>query len=92
VLPHLLERRLAAAIAAGAGMDIHTVTREYEAWVAAQTPLIAGATEHKHKRMAEAPFLLFGGTFYRWTQLWPKICPALATVSKTITYWKAWRR
>jgi uncharacterized protein (DUF2252 family) len=60
-------------------MDIYTATRKYEAWVAAQTPLIAGDIELKHKRMAEAPFLLFRGTFYRWAQLWPKLCPALAT-------------
>jgi hypothetical protein len=62
-------------------MDIHTATRKYEAWVTTQTPLIAGDIELKHKRMAESAFLLFRGTFYRWAQLWPKICPALATAA-----------
>jgi hypothetical protein len=65
-------------------MDIHTATRKYEAWVAAQTPLIAEDLELKHKRMAEAPFLLFRGTFYRWAQLWPRLCPALATAADTL--------
>src|SRR5216683_504454 len=65
-------------------MDIQTATRTYEAWVAAQTPLIAGDIELKHKRMAETPFLLFRGSFYRWAQLWPKLCPALATAAKIL--------
>jgi uncharacterized protein (DUF2252 family) len=31
----------------------------------------------KHKQMAESPVQFLRGTFYRWTQLFPEICPEL---------------
>jgi len=32
----------------------------------------------KHRRMAESAFTLLRGTFYRWYQLWPRVCSTLA--------------
>lgn len=34
--------------------------------------------------MAEAPFPFFRATFYRWLQLWPEICPELASGPRTL--------
>src|SRR5712671_1553650 len=59
-------------------MDIKQATQAYERWLAKQIPLIEKDLRLKHQRMAESPFEFFRATFYRWVQLWPEICPALA--------------
>jgi len=59
-------------------MHITTATREYEAWVAGHTPMVRGQLFTKHKRMAQDPVQVLRGTFYRWTQMWPDVCPELA--------------
>jgi hypothetical protein len=33
---------------------------------------------HKHQAMRQAVFPFFRGTFYRWAQLWPEVCPECA--------------
>lgn len=57
--------------------DIITTTREYEAWVAAQLPLVSGDLALKHERMAQDPFSFLRATFYRWAQRFPVECPDL---------------
>lgn len=59
-------------------MTIDEATREYEAWVAGFTPLVADDVVLKHRRMAEDPFPFLRATFYRWVQRWPEVCPDLA--------------
>jgi hypothetical protein len=34
--------------------------------------------EKKHEKMAEGPFPFLRATFYRWVELWPKVCRRLA--------------
>ena len=31
--------------------------------------------------MADSPFAFLRATFYRWVQLWPKVCPELANAA-----------
>jgi len=59
-------------------MKIAEATRNYEAWLAKRTALVAADLQLKHQRMAESPFPFLRATFYRWAQLWPEVCPDLA--------------
>jgi hypothetical protein len=64
-------------------MDIKQATAAYETWISKQIPLLAADLKLKHQRMAEGPFPFLRATFYRWAQLWPENCPALANAPLT---------
>jgi len=55
-------------------MKIHKSTRKYEKWLRTELDVVEADLAHKHERMAESPFAFLRGTFYRWAQVWPKIC------------------
>src|SRR5215472_2777025 len=56
-------------------MDILKATHLFERWMGQYTSLVRRDLKLKHQRMAESPFFFFRATFYRWIELWPKICP-----------------
>src|ERR1700733_7373263 len=58
-------------------MDILTATRDFEKWVSGHTHVVKSQFSDKRKQMAESPIQFLRGTFYRWTQLFPEICPEL---------------
>jgi uncharacterized protein (DUF2252 family) len=58
-------------------MDILTATKDFEKWVSRHTRVVKSQLSDKHKQMAESPVQFLRGTFYRWTQLFPEICPDL---------------
>jgi hypothetical protein len=58
-------------------MDIQTATKGFERWVSRHTTVVRAQLTDKHKQMAESPVQFLRGTFYRWTQLFPEICPVL---------------
>ena len=60
-------------------MDIIKATNAYEAWLRQRIPLLDADLRLKHQRMAQSPFPFLRATFYRWVQLWPQVCPELAT-------------
>jgi hypothetical protein len=60
-------------------MDLIKATKAYEAWLCERIPLIEADLRLKHQRMAQSPFPFLRATFYRWVQLWPQVCPELAT-------------
>jgi hypothetical protein len=60
-------------------MDIIKATSAYEAWLRRRIPLIDADLRVKHQRMAQSPYPFLRATFYRWVQLWPQVCPDLAT-------------
>ena len=60
-------------------MDIIKATKAYEAWLGGRIPLLDADLRLKHQRMAQSPFSFLRATFYRWVQLWPQVCPELAT-------------
>jgi hypothetical protein len=68
----------------GPAMTIIDATRDYEAWVAVQIPLLRRDLRLKHRLMAERPFPFLRATFYRWMQLWPTACGALARAPKVL--------
>ena len=59
-------------------MDLHQSTRAYERWMAQQIPVVRRDLQLKHQRMAESAFVFLRGTFYRWLQRWPTVCPSAA--------------
>lgn len=58
-------------------MDIKQATAAYEGWLGKKITLIAADLKLKHRLMAESSFQFLRATFYRWSQLWPEICPEL---------------
>jgi hypothetical protein len=58
-------------------LDIIEATERYEVWLGQQIDLVSKDLATKHRLMADDPFTFFRGTFYRWIERWPAICPDL---------------
>ena len=56
-------------------MGIAKATRAYETWLGKHLRLLPADLQRKHQAMAQDLFPFFRATFYRWMQLWPKVCP-----------------
>ncbi|HEY6470092.1 MAG TPA: DUF2252 family protein, partial [Candidatus Dormibacteraeota bacterium] len=65
-------------------VPIVTATRNYEAWVAAQVPLVRPDLAYKHEQMALGAFPFLRATFYRWMQQWEAHCAGLARAPKVL--------
>lgn len=59
-------------------MDIHLATVDYERWLTRYTPLVQADLDLKHRQMSADLFSFLRATYYRWVQLWPETCAALA--------------
>lgn len=76
---------MAAYAQAGGGLvKIGVATTRFEAWLFERIALVRKDLELKHRRMSEGAFLFLRGTFYRWAQLWPEVCPSLAAAPKAL--------
>jgi Uncharacterized protein conserved in bacteria (DUF2252) len=64
--------------------NIVRATRSYETWLAGHIRLLPADLRRKHQAMAEDVFPFFRATFYRWMQLWPKVCPDAARAPKVL--------
>src|SRR5579864_7835574 len=58
--------------------SIAEATTAYEDWLRQRIPVVEDDLTYKHEQMATAAFPFLRATFYRWTQLWPVLCPDLA--------------
>ena len=65
-------------------MSILKATQNYENWMRNCMTVVQTHLRLKHKQMKRDPFLFFRGTFYRWIQLWPEICPDLCDAPKVL--------
>jgi hypothetical protein len=65
-------------------MKIDQATQEYENWLGRQLRIIPGDLKLKHLRMAEDLFAFLRSTFYRWIELWPKVCPEADKTPKVL--------
>jgi hypothetical protein len=63
---------------------IHQATRSYENWMRRCTSVVEAQLRSKHEQMRKSLFLFFRGTFYRWAQTWPEICPDLSDAPKVL--------
>jgi hypothetical protein len=59
-------------------MKIQKATRLYETWLAEECTVVGGDLRLKHDLLRRTPFQFLRGTFYRWMQRWPEVCPRLA--------------
>jgi Uncharacterized protein conserved in bacteria (DUF2252) len=60
-------------------VKIAAATARFETWLGRHITLLADDLDLKHRRMSESAFLFLRATFYRWAQLWPEVCPDLAS-------------
>jgi len=58
-------------------MNVVKATRQFEAWLGKHTPLVKKDLRIKHEAMKSAAFPFLRATYYRWAQIWPKVCPDL---------------
>jgi hypothetical protein len=65
-------------------MNVREATQSYEAWMRKCSAVIEADLRRKHEQMKEDLFLFFRGTYYRWAQLFPEICPALSRAPKIL--------
>ena len=67
-------------------MDFISATASFETWLRSLVPVHEKDLAYKHDRMADAidPFPFFRGTYYRWLQNWPKVCPELTDAPKLL--------
>jgi hypothetical protein len=56
-------------------MNIVKATSAYETWLARHIRVLPADLQRKHQAMAQDVFPFFRATFYRWMQIWPKVCP-----------------
>jgi hypothetical protein len=65
-------------------VNIVKSTRHYEQWLGRHTALVKPDLRLKHQQMAVAPFPFMRATFYRWMQVWPKVCSSLSRAPKVL--------
>ncbi len=65
------------AIVAGA-MNIVKATRQFEDWLGHRTDIVKKDLHLKHADMKAAVFPFLRATYYRWAQVWPRVCPDLS--------------
>jgi hypothetical protein len=61
-----------------APMNVVKATRHFEDWLGHRTALVKKDLRLKHASMAEGIFPFLRATYYRWAQVWPKVCPDLS--------------
>jgi hypothetical protein len=59
-------------------VNIVKATRRFEDWLSRRTDIVKKDLRLKHRSMKEAVFPFLRATYYRWAQIWPKVCPELA--------------
>ena len=57
---------------------IRATTRAYEAWMGERIPIVVRDLRTKHRLLSESPFAFLRGTYYRWAEAFPVVCPKLA--------------
>lgn len=64
--------------------NVVDATRSYERWLRDRCAVVPSDLRVKHRLTAESPFVFLRGTFYRWMQLWPKVCEDLARTPRVL--------
>jgi Uncharacterized protein conserved in bacteria (DUF2252) len=65
-------------------MNVVECTRAYDRWLEQRLALVKRDLKLKHRRMAQDPFSFLRGSFYRWAQVWPQLCTALAAAPRVL--------
>ncbi|MBV9272682.1 MAG: DUF2252 family protein [Verrucomicrobia bacterium] len=64
--------------------DMVQSTLAFEAWLRGHISVREPDLQSKHQFMAEDIFRFFRGTFYRWCEQWPTVCPSLANAEPVL--------
>lgn len=59
-------------------MNVVKATRLYEDWLGRHIGIVKPDLRLKHRNMKAEVFPFLRATYYRWAQVWPKVCPELA--------------
>jgi len=65
-------------------MNVVKATRQYEDWLGHRADLVKKDLHFKHANMKAAVFPFLRATFYRWAQIWPKVCPELSKAPRVL--------
>ena len=65
-------------------MNIVKATRQFEDWLAHGTELVKKDVLLKHNSMKADVFPFLRATYYRWAQVWPKVCVDLARAPQVL--------
>ena len=65
-------------------MKIYKATRKFENWLGNRISLVKADLDLKHNVMAEDSYSFLRGTFYRWAQIWEKVCPGTVTAPSVL--------
>ena len=65
-------------------MNVVKATRLFEAWLAQHTHIDQKDLRLKHSNMKADVFMFLRATYYRWVQVWPKVCPDLAKAPQVL--------
>jgi hypothetical protein len=65
-------------------MTIQQATKSYERWLAAYLDIVPADLQLKHERMRQGVFPFLRATYYRWAQLFPRLCPELARAPQAL--------
>ncbi len=65
-------------------MNVVKATRQFEDWLGHRTDLVQKDVHLKHSNMKSGVFPFLRATYYRWAQVWPKVCPDLAKAARVL--------
>ena len=65
-------------------MNIVKATAKYEDWLATHLKIVEKDLAFKHEQMRLAPFPFLRATYYRWAQIFPKVCEEAAKAPSTL--------
>lgn len=65
-------------------MNIVKATRQFEDWLGQRTHIVQKDLRLKHVSMKAEVFPFLRATYYRWAQIWPKVCPELAKAPRVL--------
>ena len=65
-------------------MGIRRATAAYEAWLGKRLKLLPADLKLKHAQMRSAAFPFLRATYYRWAQIWMKVCADAARAPRVL--------
>jgi hypothetical protein len=65
-------------------MNVVKATRQFEDWLGQRITIVKKDLRFKHENMKAAIFPFLRATYYRWAQVWPKVCPELAKAPRVL--------
>ncbi len=65
-------------------MNIVKATRRFEEWLGKRTAIVQKDLRFKHANMKAEVFPFLRATYYRWAQVWPKVCSDLTRAPRVL--------